>query len=83
MATVEDLARRYGLRIRKSRDQFKAADDVADTISTLKYSETDAPLSGKDRQRLIQGIEVYLKEADNRNYLELLSHMLQLIDGST
>jgi len=83
MSSVEDLAKLYSLRIHKSRDQFTAAGEVADTISTLKYSKTDAPISGKDRQRLIQGIEAYLKEADNRNYLELVSHMLQLIDGST
>jgi len=87
MPTKQHFAKKCAERIIQATYKGHEADKIVDEIKNLTYEETNDPITKEDKKLLIEIIgqnlpsgTILFKEADNRNYLQLVNYMLSIIE---
>lgn len=87
MTTKREIAKEYAERIKAATYKGHEADRIIKEINELTYSETNKPISSFEKKQIIEIIgqnlpsgTILFKEADNRNYLQLVNYMLSKIE---
>ena len=92
MPTLNDLARDYAEYLENNaRNSSQALQEVANKIKSLRYTETQEPISVEDRIKLVADIEAYLKNKKGKeghlilessvsiSYINMLNQIRELV----
>jgi hypothetical protein len=86
MSTLNKIAQHFADKIRNSGTQ-REAEIILDEINGVVYENTNNPISPDDKEKIVQSVydilqSYVIKQFDNKNYLELVRHMLAQIRAS-
>ncbi len=91
MATTKELAEQYAKRILNSSNKKEETQKVLNEINNLKYSGTNNIISNEDKLDILKemqnklnprtGQTVLLEHAENKSYLQLVAHMISLLEN--
>lgn len=86
MPTLSEFAQQFANRIINAGSQ-REIELILDEINRLVYEGTNTPISLDEKESLLQAIYNILqpyaiKSFDNKNYLELIRHMMQQLRAS-
>lgn len=90
MATINEMINKYANRILNSNDKYEETQNVLKEIDKLTYTDTGNEINKEDKLKILKGIQnqinpngrdIILKEAENKSFLELVSHMIALLEN--
>ena len=89
MSTKDELAKKYAKLILENGTGVYVANELKRELNSLTYTSTGQNIANEDKKEillktlniLIKGDFEY-KEADNRNYLQLITHVIDQLEGN-
>ena len=86
MSSLNELSESYSKKLKSASDKKLAVKSIYEEIENLEYTQTKKPISKEDKKKILEQIkqkvigDVFIKEADNKEYLALLNHFLSLLE---
>ncbi|MBI4834807.1 MAG: hypothetical protein HY811_08330 [Planctomycetes bacterium] len=86
MPTLQELAQRYLEKLRTANNITIAAEEIIEEMEKLTYSNSNTPISSEDKKLILNSMltikdKVVIKEADNKNYLQMINYIRQRLEG--
>ena len=82
MATFKEIAHKMAEMVISDGANNRVANEIVRRIETYTYSNDGTPLSVEDKFKIVELLQIelsnqehYYKEADNKNFLQMISHI--------